>query len=118
MTLGLSGSALVARIARLRTANDMPIALEQTSLPDDILPNPDIVENSLYQVLSQRDIRPVRANQRISAALLRDEETELLGVPLARPHCAFSVSPISPRVGSWKSRPLFIAATPMTSLPN
>ncbi|MDO1585266.1 GntR family transcriptional regulator [Rhizobium oryzicola] len=81
MALGLSGSALVARIARLRTANDMPIALEQTSLPDDILPNPDIVENSLYQVLSQRDIRPVRANQRISAALLRDEETELLGVP-------------------------------------
>lgn len=81
MTLGLSGNALVARIARLRTANDMPIALERTSLPDDILPNPDVVENSLYQVLSQSDVRPVRANQRISATLLKDEETELLGVP-------------------------------------
>lgn len=81
MTLGLSASAQVARIARLRTANDMPIALERTSLPDDILPNPDVVENSLYQVLSQNDIRPVRANQRISATLLKDEETELLGVP-------------------------------------
>jgi GntR family transcriptional regulator len=81
MALGLGGEAQVARITRLRTANDMPIALERTSLPDDILPNPDIVENSLYLVLSERGIRPVRANQRISATLLTDEETELLGVP-------------------------------------
>ncbi|WP_377291830.1 GntR family transcriptional regulator [Rhizobium sp. SG2393] len=82
MTLGLSGVAYVARIVRLRTANDMPIALERTSLPDDLLPDPNEVENSLYELLSARDIRPVRANQRISAVLLGDEETELLGVPL------------------------------------
>ena len=81
MMLGLSGTAMVARITRLRTADDMAVALERTSLPDDILPEPDVVENSLYQVLSQRDIRPVRANQRISAVLLKDEETQLLGVP-------------------------------------
>lgn len=82
MTLGLSGNARVARLTRLRTANDMPIALERTSLPDDILPDPDGIENSLYQALSQRSIRPMRANQRICAVLLKDEETELLGVPL------------------------------------
>ena len=81
MTLGLSGNARVARLVRLRTANDMPIALERTSLPDDILPDPDAVENSLYQALSGRRIQPVRANQRISAVLLKEEETELLGVP-------------------------------------
>ena len=81
MTLGLSSAAQVARLVRLRTANDMPIALERTSLPDDILPDPEGVENSLYQALSQRSIRPVRANQRISAMLLNDEETEMLGVP-------------------------------------
>ena len=81
MMLGLSGTAMVARITRLRTADDMAVALERTSLPDDILPEPDVVENSLYQILSQRDIRPVRANQRISAVLLKDEETQLLGVP-------------------------------------
>jgi GntR family transcriptional regulator len=81
MTLGLAGSARVARLTRLRTANDMPIALERTSLADDMLPDPDLVENSLYQALAQRNIRPVRANQRICAVLLKDEETELLGVP-------------------------------------
>lgn len=81
MTLGLSGNARVARLVRLRTANDMPIALERTSLPDDILPDPDAVENSLYQALSSRKIRPVRANQRISAVVMTEEETELLGVP-------------------------------------
>ncbi|MCO5732326.1 GntR family transcriptional regulator [Rhizobium sp. SSA_523] len=80
MALGLSGSARVARLVRLRTANDMPIALERTSLPDDLLPEPDSVDNSLYQALSARGIRPVRANQRISATLLKEDETELLGV--------------------------------------
>ena len=81
MTLGLSGGARVARLMRLRTANDMAIALERTSLPDDLLPAPEVVDNSLYQALSLRNIRPVRANQRIRAVLLNDEESELVGVP-------------------------------------
>ncbi|WP_407819835.1 UTRA domain-containing protein, partial [Staphylococcus aureus] len=38
MALGLSQSAMVARLTRLRLANDQPIALEVTSLPGDILP--------------------------------------------------------------------------------
>jgi GntR family transcriptional regulator len=59
----------------------MPIALERTSLPDDLLRDPDAVENSLYLHLLESNIRPVRANQRISAVLLKDEETKLLGVP-------------------------------------
>jgi GntR family transcriptional regulator len=81
MMLGLVGGARVARIDRLRTANDMPIALERTSLPDDLLPDPDKIEDSLYLCLLDAGIRPVRANQRISAVLLKDEETKLLGVP-------------------------------------
>ncbi len=40
MALGLSQSAMVARLTRLRLANDQPIALEVTSLPGDILPDP------------------------------------------------------------------------------
>jgi GntR family transcriptional regulator len=81
MMLGLVSGARVARIDRLRTANDMPIALERTSLPDDLLPDPDKIEDSLYLCLLDAGIRPVRANQRISAVLLKDEETKLLGVP-------------------------------------
>lgn len=81
MALGLSGNARVARIRRLRTANDLPIALERTSLPDDLLPHPEKIDNSLYAFLGQFGIRPVRANQRISAVVLNDDEADLLGVP-------------------------------------
>lgn len=81
MTLGLAGGARVARITRLRTADGEPIALERTSLPDDILPDPEAIEDSLYLLLRSRNMRPVRANQRISAVLLKDEEGRLLGMP-------------------------------------
>ena len=103
MTLGLAGTARVARLIRLRTANDLPIAFERTSLPDDefrrlgiksiILPDPDVVDDSLYLALAARGLRPTRANQRISAVLLNDEETELLGVPPGSP--ALSVQRIA-----------------------
>ena len=81
MTFGLSHSAMVARLTRLRLANDQPIALEVTTLPDDMLPEPQQVENSLYLVLERNGIRPVRAIQRISARTLTNEESLLLGVP-------------------------------------
>ena len=93
MTLGLAGTARVARLIRLRTANDLPIAFERTSLPDDILPDPDVVDDSLYLALAARGLRPTRANQRISAVLLNDEEPELLGVPPGSP--ALSVQRIA-----------------------
>lgn len=93
MTLGLASEARVARLVRIRTANDMPIALERTSLPDDVLPNPDVIDDSLYLALAEKGIRPVRANQRISAVLLNDKETELLGVPPGSP--ALSVQRIA-----------------------
>lgn len=80
MVLGLTAGMRVARLTRLRTADGMPIALECASLPADILPTPEAVEHSLYQSLTARGFRPVRANQRISAAVLKDEETRLLGV--------------------------------------
>ncbi len=118
MALGLSQSAMVARLTRLRLANDQPIALEVTSLPGDILPDPQLVENSLYQELAKSDIRPVRAIQRISARNLTDEETMLLGVPPGLLHFPSSAWPISKAAASWKYRAPFIAATPTTSSPN
>lgn len=93
MTLGLASEARVARLIRIRTANDLPIALERTSLPDDILPDPDVVNDSLYLALAECGVHPVRANQRISAVLLNDEETGLLGVPPGSP--ALSVQRIA-----------------------
>ncbi len=80
MALALSSGEAVSRIARLRRANDKPMAIERASLPTDILPDPLVVETSLYEVLESSGNRPVRALQRISAINLEDEDANLLGV--------------------------------------
>ncbi|MEM1078876.1 MAG: GntR family transcriptional regulator [Pseudomonadota bacterium] len=78
--LDLPEGAEVSRIYRLREAGERPMALERASLPIDILPNPLEVTTSLYAVLSQRGLRPVRAVQKISAINLEAREADLLGV--------------------------------------
>ena len=79
--LALPEGAEVARIYRLREAGGRPMALERASLPLDILPNPLEVTTSLYAVLSERGLRPVRAVQKISAINLEAPEAGLLNVP-------------------------------------
>lgn len=81
-SLGLSAEDSVARIVRLRLADGEPIAIERASLPTDILPNPLVVETSLYEVLERDGFRPVRALQKISAINLSERDAELLAVPI------------------------------------
>jgi GntR family transcriptional regulator len=81
VTLGLSATDRVARGERLRLANGTPLAIERASLAEATLPDPSLVENSLYACLKMSGNRPVRAIQRLSAALLDKEDAELLGVP-------------------------------------
>tara|TARA_R110002049_G_scaffold23545_3_gene83389 strand:- start:114610 stop:115380 length:771 start_codon:yes stop_codon:yes gene_type:complete len=78
--LGLAPDASVSRIARLRTADDKPMAIERASLPVDILPNPLLVETSLYAILDEAGLRPVRALQKISAINLGEDDARLLEV--------------------------------------
>ena len=80
VALGLSANERVVRIARLRIGNDEPLALERASLSAKTLPDPNAVGNSLYEALEKTGMRPVRAVQRISAALLGEKDAELLGV--------------------------------------
>lgn len=80
--LGLENDASVSRLARLRMADDRPLAIERASLPVDILPNPLEVTASLYDVLERYDMRPVRAIQKISAINLGEGDADLLGVPV------------------------------------
>ncbi|MGB3554100.1 MAG: GntR family transcriptional regulator [Jannaschia sp.] len=81
-SLGLSSEDSVARIVRLRLADDEPMAIERASLPTEILPNPLEVEVSLYEVLERRGHRPVRALQTISAINMARADAELLAVPI------------------------------------
>jgi GntR family transcriptional regulator len=80
MVLGLSSTELVARVARLRIANETPLAIERASLSASVLPDPEAVGSSLYAALGTTGNRPVRAVQRISATNLGDADARLLEV--------------------------------------
>ena len=81
VALGLSQSERVARVARLRISDDMPLAIERAALSAGILPDPDKVGTSLYAHLEKSGNRPVRAIQRIRAANLGPEDAKLLELP-------------------------------------
>lgn len=81
IALGLSSYDKVARINRLRSAGGVPMALEYSSLPRDILPDPSRVRTSLYQVLRQTSQAPSRAIQRVTALSLTAADAELLQLP-------------------------------------
>ena len=81
MVLGLPADALVARLGRLRIADDLPLAIERASISTEFLPDPIRVGTSLYAELDKTKSRPVRAVQRISACSLKDPDAAMLGVP-------------------------------------
>ncbi|MDQ1901645.1 GntR family transcriptional regulator [Paracoccus sp. WLY502] len=80
MALGLGSSDGVARLERVRLSDGVPLAIERASLPRHVLPHPEAVESSLYTVLAEQGLRPVRAVQRISATNLTEEDAALLHV--------------------------------------
>jgi len=80
MTLGLTASESVSRLSRLRMSDGTPLAIERASLSTRMLPNPLIVESSLYAALDEFGCKPVRAVQRISATNLNAQDAELLQV--------------------------------------
>lgn len=67
MVLGLSSHHQVARVHRLRRGDGVPMALEHSSLPEDVLPRPDKIQTSLYDLLRVRGRAPTRALQRVKA---------------------------------------------------
>ena len=81
MALGLPQGDRVARVERLRFADDTPLALEWSSLPTDVLPDPEAVETSLYDVLRAAGRAPTRAVQRITAVNLTAVDAKLLLLP-------------------------------------
>lgn len=80
MVLGLSPEEKVARVSRLRIANEMPLAIERAAISVAALPDPGAVTSSLYAALEKTGSRPVRAVQRISAANLNEADARLLAV--------------------------------------
>lgn len=79
--LGLSPGAQVARLERVRMADDTPMAYEASTLPITIVPRPEAVEHSLYAYLAERGTEPVRALQHIRAANATAAQAGLLAIP-------------------------------------
>ena len=81
VALGLPPGARVARLERVRLADDTPMAYESSALPTSVVPNPEAVQDSLYAYLAERGSVPVRALQHIRAANASARHAELLGIP-------------------------------------
>ncbi len=83
--LGLPAGENVARISRLRSAGDTPLAIERATLAASVLPDPQAVGTSLYAHLDRSGQRPVRAIQRIRAVSISDDDAELFGITPGAP---------------------------------
>ena len=85
MALDLSPGDEVSRLQRLRLAGGTPMAIEHAVVPARFLPDPNMVDRSLYAVLKARGYLPKRALQRLHAVLVNPEQAKLLHVPLDSP---------------------------------
>lgn len=80
LALGLGPGSRVYRFHRIRFADDMPMALEYSTIAGFALDGPDAVGKSLYAALEATGYRPKRALQRLRAVLFSKEQARLLGI--------------------------------------
>ncbi len=80
LSLGLSPGTQVYRFQRIRYADEIPMALEYSTIVGYCLPSADAVERSLYEALEAAGNRPVRALQRLRALAFKAEQAQLLGI--------------------------------------
>lgn len=77
LSLGLSPNTVVSRLKRLRTADDVVMAIESTTIPARYLPDPKAVTESLYGYLEAHGTVPMRALQHIRAVNATAEQARL-----------------------------------------
>jgi GntR family transcriptional regulator len=80
LSLSLSPGATVYRFQRIRYADNVPMALEYSTIAGYCLPSIEAVDNSLYEALGRAGNRPVRALQRLRAVPFDAEQAAALGV--------------------------------------
>ena len=84
LALGLPHNTRVARLERLRLADDVAMAYEVSVIPVAVLPRPKEVTSSLYAHLDRSGHLPMRAVQHIRAMNAPALLAERLGVPEGR----------------------------------
>ncbi len=81
LALGLSPSARVAKLERVRMADDVAMAYEVSVLPVAFVARPEQVKGSLYVYLAEHGFEPVRALQHFRATNATARHAELMGIP-------------------------------------
>lgn len=85
LALSLSPGSRIYRLARIRYADGLPMALEHSAIPAVCVPDLDAIGASLYEALARHGNRPWKALQRLRAVSLDDERAAQLGVPPGSP---------------------------------
>lgn len=80
IALQLAPTSIVARLERLRLADEFIVAYEYSVLPESIVPFPAAVGDSLYAYLKERELAPVRAIQHIRATNAGEILAKKMGV--------------------------------------
>lgn len=81
LRMSLRGDQRIARLKRLRLADDVVMAVEESCLPESVLAEPEQVETSLYEKLDACGKPIVRALQHITAVNADAELAALAEVP-------------------------------------
>ncbi len=85
IALALGSGEQVARLVRVRLADEEPLAVERAAVAARDLPEPTAVESSLYAALRARGLEPVRALQHLRAAAVGPEDARHLGIVAGSP---------------------------------
>jgi hypothetical protein len=80
LSLGLSPNTAVSRLKRLRTADNVVMAIETTTIPAAYMPQPQLVTDSLYGYLDAQHCAPTRALQHIRAINANAEQAQLADI--------------------------------------
>lgn len=80
LSLGLSPNTAVSRLKRLRTADNVVMAIETTTIPATYMPQPQLVTDSLYGYLDAQHCAPTRALQHIRAINANAEQAQLADI--------------------------------------
>jgi GntR family transcriptional regulator len=91
--LGVPHNANVLHVRRLRTADDIPMALEDLHVPLDVAPGltgADLENQSFYELLANRwNCSIVSGTQTVEPCLVNAEDAEALDVPVGAPAFLF-----------------------------
>ena len=85
MALGVPTNELIVRLVRIRFADDIPIAIERATVPQEFLNSYDLVKDSLYEALRETGFMPFRGVQRIRAGVMTRAEAVALESEVGQP---------------------------------